>query len=89
MKEIELKIAQVEKRDDQHFSELKSRTIGLFAKLDDNQQRREQSDVEIKQEVLSFEKQVQLRLSKNKMVRPPSVDCVGAQGSISHAYERA
>lgn len=68
MKEIELKIAQIERRDDQHFSELKSRTISLFAKLDDDHQRREQADADIKQEVVSFEKQVQLRLSKNKLV---------------------
>jgi hypothetical protein len=51
MKDIELKIAQIERRDEQHFAELKARTIGLFTKLDDDQQRREQSDLEIRQEV--------------------------------------
>lgn len=32
MKEIELKINQIERRDEQHFAELKNRTIGLFIK---------------------------------------------------------
>ena len=68
MKDIELKVSQIERRDEQHFVELKNRTIGLFTKLDDDQQKREQSDLEIRQEVVSFEKQVQLRLAKNKLV---------------------
>jgi hypothetical protein len=72
MKEIELKIAQIERRDEQHFAELKARTIGLFAKLDDEHQRREQADSEVKQEITSFEKQVQLRLAKNKLVSHPT-----------------
>jgi hypothetical protein len=36
MKEIELKINQIERRDEQHFAELKNRMIGLFGKLDDD-----------------------------------------------------